>query len=75
MAFSGDADSFTGNLRLPFPPSFSGKPQDLHEWPWTFKTYLTMFDAQAAAFLDARKLDPLEVTNKDLNVSIVMIKV
>ena len=30
-----------------------------------------MFDAQAAAFLDAHELDPLEVTDGDLNVSVV----
>ena len=29
-----------------------------------------MFDAQAAAFLDAHELDPLEVTDEDLNVSV-----
>ena len=30
-----------------------------------------MFDAQAAAFLDAHEADPLEVTDEDLNVSVV----
>ena len=30
-----------------------------------------MFDAQAAAFLDAHEFDPLEVTDEDLNLSVV----
>ena len=30
-----------------------------------------MFDAQAAAFLDQHELDPDEVTNEDLAVSVV----
>ena len=73
MALSGDDDSFTGKLWLPLPPTFSGKPHDWEEWSWTFKAYLSMFDAQAqaAAFLDAHELDPLEVTDGDLNVSVV----
>ena len=71
MALAGDDDSFTGKLRLPLPPTFSGKPHDWEEWSWTFKAYLSMFDAQAAAFLDAHELDPLEVTDEDLNVSVV----
>ena len=71
MALASDDDSFTGKLRLPLPPTFSGKPHDWEEWSWTFKAYLSMFDAQAAAFLDAHELDPLEVTDGDLNVSVV----
>ena len=47
MALAGDDDSFTGKLRLPLPPTFSGKPHDREEWSWTFKAYLSMFDAQA----------------------------
>ena len=35
------------------------------------KSYLSMFDAQAAAFLDAHEFDPLEVTDEDLNLSVV----
>ena len=71
MALAGDDDSFTGKLRLQLPPTFSGKPHDREEWSWTFKAYLSMFDAQAAAFLDVHELDPLEVTDGDLNVSVV----
>ena len=71
MALAGDEDSFTGKLRLPLPPTCSGKPHDWEEWSWTFKAYLSMFDAQAAAFRDAHELDPLEVTDEDLNVSVV----
>ena len=71
MALASDDDSFTGKLRLPLPPTFSGKPHDWEEWSWTFKAYLSMFDAQAAAFLDAHELDPLEVTDGDLSVSVV----
>ena len=71
MALSGEDDSFTGKLQLPLLPTFSGKPHDWEEWSWTFKEYLSTFDAQAAAFLDAHELDPLEVTDGDLNVSVV----
>ena len=71
MALSSEDDSFTGKLRLPLPPTFSRKPHDWEEWSWTFKAYLSMCDAQAAAFLDAHELDPLEVTDGDLNVSVV----
>ena len=68
MALAGDDDSFTGKLRLPLPPT---SPHDWEEWSWTVKAYLSMFNAQAAAFLDAHELDPLEVTDGDLNVSVV----
>ena len=71
MALASDDDSFTGKLRLPLPPTFSGKPHDWEEWSWTFKAYLAMFDAQAAAFLDAHELDPVEVTDETLNVTVV----
>ena len=36
MSFEGD-DEFTGKLRLPLPPKFSGKPHEWEEWSWTFK--------------------------------------
>ena len=71
MALAGDDDSFTGKLRLPLPLTFSGKPHDWEEWSWTFKAYLAMFDAQAAAFLDAHELDPTEVTDDTLTVTVV----
>ena len=71
MALAGDDDSFTGKLRLPLPLTFSGKPHDWEEWSWTFKAYLAMFDAQAAAFLDAHELDPTEVTDDALSVTVV----
>ena len=71
MALASDDDSFTGKLRLPLPPTFSGKPHDWEEWSWTFKAYLAMFDAQAAAFLDAHELDPAEVTDETLSVTVV----
>ena len=71
MALAGDDDSFTSKLRFPLPPTFSGKLRDWKEWSWTFKARLSMIDAQAAAFLAAHELDPLEVTDGDLNVSVV----
>ena len=70
MALAGDDDSFTEKLGLPLPPSFSCKLQYWEEWSWIFKAYLAVFDAQAAAFLDAHELEPLEVTDEDLNVSV-----
>ena len=69
MSLEGD-DEFTGKLRLPLPPKFSGKPHEWEEWSWTFKAYLSMFDAQAAAFMDQHELDPDEVTDEDLAVNV-----
>ena len=71
MSLEGD-DEFTGKLRLPLPPKFSGKPHEWEEWSWTFKAYLSMFDAQAAAFMDQHELDPDEVTDEDLAVNVKM---
>ena len=71
MALASDDNSFTGKLRLPLPPTFSGRPHDWEEWSGTFKAYLAMFDAQAAAFLDAHELDPTEVTHDTLSVTVV----
>ena len=61
--------SLEGKLRLPLPPKFSGKPHQWEGWSWTFKAYLSMFDAQAAAFMDQHELDPDEVTDEDLAVN------
>ena len=69
MSLEGD-DEFTGKLRLPLPPKFSGKPHEWEEWSWTFKAYLSMFDAQAAAFMEQHELDPDEVTDEDLAVNV-----
>ena len=69
MSLEGD-DEFTGKLRPPLPPRFSGKPHEWEQWSWTFKAYLSMFDAQAAAFLDQHEFDPGEVTDEDLAVNI-----
>ena len=66
MSLEGD-DEFTRILRPPLPPKFSGKPHEWEEWSWTFKAYLSMFDAQAAAFME---LDPDEVTDEDLAVNV-----
>ena len=56
---------------LPLSQVNQGKLHDWEEWSWTFKAYFSMFDAQAAAFLDAHEVDPLEVTDEDLNVTVV----
>ena len=69
MSLEGD-DEFTGKLRLPLPPRFPGKPHEWEEWSWTFKAYLSMFDAQAAAVMDQHELDPDEVADEDLAVNI-----
>ena len=62
---------FAGKLRLPLPPTFSARPHAWEEWSRTFKAYLAMFNAQAAAFLDAHELDPTEVTDDTLSVTVV----
>ena len=69
MSLEGD-DEFTGKLRLPLLPKFSGKPHEWEEWSWNFKAYLSMFDAQAAAFMEQHELDPDEVTDEDLAVNV-----
>ena len=71
MALASDDDSFAGKLRLPLPPTFSGKSYEWEEWSWIFKAYLSIFDAQVAAFLEAHEADPLEISDEDLNVSVI----
>jgi len=29
---------FTGDLKLPLPPKFSGRYEDFEDWSWTFQT-------------------------------------
>ena len=56
-------------LSYHFRQGFLVSPMSGEEWSWTFKAYLSMFDTQAAAFMNQHELDPDEVTDEDLAVT------
>ena len=70
MSLEGEND-FTGKLRLPLPPTFSGKPAEWEEWSWKFRAYLSMFDAQAARYLEQHENDEAPLTDEALEVHVL----
>ena len=57
---------FTGDLKLPLPPKFSGRYEDFEDWSWTFQTYMSMMEPSLFAFMESVQDMPLEVTDEDL---------
>ena len=52
---------FAGKLRLPFPPVFTGNPEDWEEWHWNFTIYVSLFDASISELLDRAALSDAEI--------------
>ena len=61
---------FTGDLKLPLPPNFSGRYEDFEDWSWTFQTYMGMMEPSLSAYMESVRDMPLEVTDEDLKVEI-----
>jgi len=59
---------FSGNLKLPLPPRYSGRYEDFEDWSWTFTTYMNMLEPSMGSFMEGVKDMPLEVTDTDLKV-------
>ena len=60
------------NLGYHFRQGFLVSPMSGEEWSWTFQAYLSMFDAQAASFMDQHELDPAEVTVTDEDLAVTI---
>ena len=59
---------FTGDLKRPLPPKFSGRYEDFEDWSWTFQSYSSMMEPSQSQYMETVQDMPLKVTDDDLMV-------